>query len=105
MKRSVFLLLSFFLLATSCKTFNYAERQTVSITLVGDDFEFGNIVSYEDTIGKKDEIESVKSQIIGKLLKEYPEYDTLLFPKYEINSSGRKMTVSGRLAKIKDKEN
>lgn len=111
--KKIFCLLAVLLFIFSfagCKTVEYqASKQSVIINMNGADFIYGDIDSGEVTVKSNDyksEIEAIeraKLYALNNILRNNEEYDVVLFPKYEIITKGKKITViaRGRLAKVK----
>ena len=112
------------MMLSSCKTMSVSMTETKSIGIAPievtlDDFELGEIVSFEMEINRgnrrlyrniRHHPERFQQYIIAEVLKEHPGYDVLLFPKFQsIYQSGKRkrrnqsICVTGRLAKVINK--
>ncbi len=95
---------------SGCTTYGGLSKEaSYSIAYNDDDLIYGDIISYDKTgkVGKKvDSLESLKSLTYAEALQTYRGYDLILFPNYVIKYHGLgskvTITISGRLAKLKN---
>ena len=97
---------------SGCATYGGLSKEaSYSITYDNDDLIYGDIISYEKTgkVGKRvDSLASLKDMTYAEALQRYKGYDFILFPNYIIKYHGIgskvTITVTGRLAKLKNAE-
>ncbi len=102
------------MMLSSCKSAGVVKEPDYAININGTELIYGDIITYEEKIQadlrSPAGVQAAQRYVTNAALNQYPEYDFLIFPRFDFEYGGLvayagagkvNVKVTGRLAKVK----